>query len=346
MSETIVPEEKLKQANELYFSLFEKLKKWTDTAWKDYTVVHEQIIHGTSHSKKIAEYAGIILQNKLQTNTLNAEELFLLNASIYLHDIGMQTGWKEFLDIKGTIGELTKEERYRIRKKHAKTSAFVIRSWQTQLPAALDRKLTPEEKDILCQDLNQPLAFTCQCHNQPNIAAYLETELNQKHRFRDRGFNIAFLAALLQLCDALDMDKNRLNDERFRDNLGKWLDDQPLEVIYDDNDWKRFFQCHFVEKVRVVPVFEGKDVFQISIDLRFNPEENREIREQFLDIYWINFAWHQIAIANACYQYALLLKEIKGYKKEAGQLFQKAAHIFVDINLPKRAEECKKYLSP
>ena len=103
MSETTILEEKLEQANDHYFALYKKLKQWAEAVWKDYTVVHEQIIHGTGHSDKIAEYAGIILQNKLQTNTLNPEELFLLNASVYLHDIGMQIGWKEFLDIKGTM---------------------------------------------------------------------------------------------------------------------------------------------------------------------------------------------------------------------------------------------------
>jgi tetratricopeptide (TPR) repeat protein len=286
MSETMVLEEKLRQANELYFSLFKKLKQWAAAVWEENIVVHEQIKHGTGHSDKIAQYAGIILQNQLQTGTLNAEELFLLDASIYLHDIGMQTGWKEYLEIKGTMGELTKDERFRIRKKHAETSEFVIQFWQSQLPASLDRVLSPDEKNLLCLDFNEPLAFTCRCHNLPNIAAYLETGSNQNHRFRDRKFNIALPAALLQLCDALDMDKNRLNDKRFKDNLGQWLEDRPLEVIYDDNDWKRFFQCHFVEKVRVVPVFEGKDVFHISIHVRFNREENRKIRDRFLEIYW------------------------------------------------------------
>jgi tetratricopeptide (TPR) repeat protein len=280
----MVLEEKLRQLNELYFSLYKKLKQWAKAVWEDNIIVHEQIKHGTGHSDKIAEYAGIILQNKLQKNKLNPEELFLLNASVYLHDIGMQIGWKEFLDIKGTMGELTKDERFRIRKKHAETSAFEIRSWQKHLPSTLKGNLTDIEKNILCKDLNEPLAFTCQCHNQPNIADYLDTELNRNHRFKDRGFNIALPAALLQLCDALDMDKNRLIDERFKDNLGKWLNDRPMEVIYNDNDWKRFFQCHFVEKVRLES--KGVDIFKISIDVRFNREEDRDIRDRFLEIYY------------------------------------------------------------
>ena len=284
MNKTTILEEKLEQANHRYFALYKKLKQWAEAVWKDNIVVHEQIIHGVSHSDKIAEYAGIILQNKLQTNTLNPEELFLLIASIYLHDTGMQIGWKESLDIKGTMGELTKEERFRTRKEHADTSAFVIRSWQEHLPASLDRELTEVEKDILCHDLNEALAFVCQCHNRPNIAAYLDRELNRNQRFRDRKFNISLVAAVLQLCDALDMDKNRLIDERFRDNLGKWLEDRPMEVIYDDKDWKRFFQCHFVEEVRLES--KGVDIFKISIDVRFNREEDRDIRDRFLEIYY------------------------------------------------------------
>jgi tetratricopeptide (TPR) repeat protein len=51
------------------------------------------------------------------------------------------------------------------------------------------------------------------------------------------------------------------------------------------------------------------------------------------------------SIANACYEYALLLKDIKGQKKQARELFQKAAHIFASINLPQYAEKCKEYLS-
>ena len=163
MSATMVLEEKLRLSNDLYFSLYKKLKQWAAAVWDENIVVHEQIKHGTGHSEKIAQYAGIILQNRLQTGTINPEELFLLDASIYLHDIGMQTGWKEFLEIKGTMGELTKEERFRIRKKHAETSAFAIRSWQSQLPASLDRELTPVEKNLLCRDFKEPLAFTCQC---------------------------------------------------------------------------------------------------------------------------------------------------------------------------------------
>jgi tetratricopeptide (TPR) repeat protein len=73
-----------------------------------------------------------------------------------------------------------------------------------------------------------------------------------------------------------------------------------------------------------------------------NIEKGKNHLEQALQLYeTIN---NNYSIANACYQYALLLKDINGQKKQADQLFQKAAHIFEDINLPKRAESCKKQL--
>jgi len=39
------------------------------------------------------------------------------------------------------------------------------------------------------------------------------------------------------------------------------------------------------------------------------------------------------------------LKKGKNHLEQAQQLFQKAADIFAAINLPIRAESCKKYLS-
>jgi tetratricopeptide (TPR) repeat protein len=74
-----------------------------------------------------------------------------------------------------------------------------------------------------------------------------------------------------------------------------------------------------------------------------NIKKGKNHLEQALQLYdTINDSY---SIANACYQYALLLKEIKGHKKEAKELFQKAADIFDAIGLPKDAEDCKKHLS-
>jgi len=81
-------------------------------------------------------------------------------------------------------------------------------------------------------------------------------------------------------------------------------------------------------------------------DIHFIESRNPEAMaafQQTLDLYdTIN---SQYSIANACYEYALLFKEIPNQKEQASQLFQQTADIFAAINLPKDLEECKKYLS-
>ena len=74
-----------------------------------------------------------------------------------------------------------------------------------------------------------------------------------------------------------------------------------------------------------------------------NIKKGKNHLEQALELY--NNINSQYSIANACYEYALLLKEIKGQKKQARQLFQKAGQIFAAIDLPQYADKCKKYLS-
>jgi tetratricopeptide (TPR) repeat protein len=85
-----------------------------------------------------------------------------------------------------------------------------------------------------------------------------------------------------------------------------------------------------------------KDFGRIQIK-EGNIKKGKNHLEQALNLY--NTINSQYSIANAYYEYALLLKELKGYKKDAHQLFQKAADIFTAIDLPQYVEECKKYLS-
>ncbi len=229
-------------------------------------------------------YGSAILKEKLENKTrgpfFQPEELFLLAASIQLHDIGMQTGWKEYLQVDHSRGELPKGERLRIRLAHAETTAFVIRSFQRGLPGWLDQNLTAREKAILCTDLNEPLAFVCLCHNRPDLDAYL-----RKHRDQTAAFpaKTPLIAAILQLCDTLHMDVSRLNEPRFQDETQKWLAGGAMEADYEDGDWKRFFQCYYVESVTVEPFAER--TYRLRVGVRFNSGETEAVRKRFLQIY-------------------------------------------------------------
>jgi len=171
-------EEKLKEKNKAYFSLYEYLRNWANAQWKDHTDIFEQIRHGISHSEKLHEFADILLEKQISLDVFDEKEIFLILSALYLHDVGMQEGWKEFLGIQGSRGYLTWDERkkgspkrvvasylnesqrsmlstgYRLarfpchylfrttRKKirinHAKTSGHVIRSFKDELPKSFD----------------------------------------------------------------------------------------------------------------------------------------------------------------------------------------------------------------
>ena len=284
-------EQKLQEYGKEYFELYGKLKEWAISVWSGHTDVPEQIRHDISHSERILVYADTILQRKLSEDFLNEREIFLFCTAAYFHDLGMQTGWKEHVKdsqgqpIGGSIGNLSAEERRQIRKQHAQTTGKVIRAFKNFLPASLEDTLTDREKTILCQDMNEPLAFICESHNIRDIVLYLATGI--KERFPGISLKIAFLVALLQFCDALHMDKSRLNESMFLDSLSKWLKGESMESDYGPEEWKRFFQCYYIEKARVhlsPESFRG-NIFRIEIRVRFHREEDPTMRERFLDVY-------------------------------------------------------------
>ena len=280
MTQNLTIENQLQQKNDDYFNLYLKLKQWAIDQWTGHNDVPEQIRHDVSHSAAMMTYANAILQHKFDSDYLNEKELFLLSTAIYLHDIGMQYGWKEHLEIQGDRGNLSPEERKQIRINHASTSGSVIRSFKTNLPQSLDDNLSLKQKQIL-NDLCERLAFIAESHNQPAIVEHLKQIATL---FPENKLKIDFLAALLQFCDTMHMDKSRLNENRFRDDLAKWVAGKPLESAYEPKDWQRFFQSHFVESVQLLFVGEP-DVYEIQVDIRFNPEENTTSRDRFLNIY-------------------------------------------------------------
>ena len=83
-------EEKLKIANPDLFSSLEDIRKSCAEIWKD-RLLPWFTNHNCDHSKEIIYLLGQILK-PIEDNPafLNDHELFILLASAYLHDIGMQ----------------------------------------------------------------------------------------------------------------------------------------------------------------------------------------------------------------------------------------------------------------
>ncbi len=109
-------EKRLKDKDNFYFCLYTKIKSWAISELETGRDIPEQIRHDHTHSKKLMDFACIILGDRSADEFPDERELFLLLSSFYLHDIGICFGWKKHLGINGNRGNLKLEERLLIRK--------------------------------------------------------------------------------------------------------------------------------------------------------------------------------------------------------------------------------------
>ena len=81
--------------------------------------------HTVSHSDRVVRYLGDILCHLQQTNQrLNQHQLYVLLASSYLHDIGMQ----DFRIEGQTVDRLTAKDYEEVRRRHPERSSELILS--------------------------------------------------------------------------------------------------------------------------------------------------------------------------------------------------------------------------
>lgn len=273
-------EANLSKKDKNYYDLYVKIRGWATGLWDGHESIVEQGRHGKDHSEALLKYANIILKKKLceETEFLSGKEIFLLLSSIYLHDIGMQTGWKErFPEISGSFGNLTKQERKKIRDEHAKTSGYVIRKFKDNIPAALSTELNDQEKTVIQKEMNEALAVICEMHKSERINSLFNSDFYKKFSKEENKPKIDFIACLLQFCDVLHMDKGRINETRFRTALEKFIKSTVTEFDYDHDDFIRFFSGHFVNSVDVDTTYhQCKTRIEINLKCQFSINEDYE----------------------------------------------------------------------
>jgi hypothetical protein len=201
----------------------------------DFPLLQHYTEHGLGHSQRVIE-------NLLEidpTLSLNSHERFILLASAYLHDIGMQSPPHAGLSRKS---HYTGEELELVREKHNETSAKVIRE-----------SILPTSKFSLglerCERYTEYIATLSQYHRKLDINEVEDTSL------AGEDIRLPLLIALLRLSDELDQDYRRVNMKILR------LRDIPVESKF------YWWSHHYVDSVRIR---EGK------IELYFNfPEQYR-----------------------------------------------------------------------
>ncbi len=176
--------------------------------------------HGIPHSVSLAEYALKLLEEN-KGRRFSSEELYLLLAGIYLHDIGMQCDVVQLPEIKteaerlGAVFDVVfqsheadnypLEEQKEIRKNHQYLSVAWIHCARLRGETILE----PAAKTIP-SDLVKDLMAICMYHSRLPI---YDCPVNFKH---DTTQRLQLVASLLRFADELDIDASRVDIETVK----------------------------------------------------------------------------------------------------------------------------------
>ncbi len=198
----------------LKIDLNEHLEKWVHVWVGDQ--IPETVEHSRAHSTRLLEYAADLLEKKYigDKQFLEAEELYLLMCCFWLHDIGH-------------IG-LT----YSINRIKLPVALFpsLVRKWHSYITFDLLM-----QGDYLNDNEKEAVAWPCLYHRSKlpllsegkshvdKIFKQLETiplqaKLNRALPFKGREIKterILLICALLRVCDALDIQSDRIVDESY-----------------------------------------------------------------------------------------------------------------------------------
>jgi len=213
--------------------------------------------HGTSHSQSIIRLIGEIIEYlyKKQFNVLSDDELFVLLASCYLHDIGMQD-----LRIDGKTSENLQPQDFKlIRKLHPRRSSELIRGGVVDI-GGRDGIVNLE----IDHDYLEAIMIISEAHGSEYFdKAVLELELNPPAP-GNKQIRSIFLASLLLMGDELDLHERRVVECLKPVNFK--IENYPQESLM------HIFKHHYITKVSI----SNNDSNICQIYIRFQFPDNSE----------------------------------------------------------------------
>ncbi len=177
----------LKISTENFMTSLNDIREAVKTIW-DRPLLQHYTDHGLDHSVRIIEKLDDLLEG--QTNLLNEYESFILFASAYLHDVGMQSPSHAGLPCRS---EYTIRDLEIVREKHNETSAKMIME-----SVSRNRNLSLGLE--LCKDHVGFVATLSRYHRKLEINEVKDTSIAGKE------IKLRLLTALLRLGDALDQE--------------------------------------------------------------------------------------------------------------------------------------------
>ena len=194
---------RLKSMDSDLFSDLQDIEKFCEGVWKS-KLLPWFTNHNPDHSREL-----IFILDQLLTPLeggkafLTKHELFVLLASAYLHDIGMQfLKWEDI-----PIDKLTEKEYDEVRKKHAKLSSEIILKRVAKSVDRDDFHLPARIDD----EYIAPIAFVCKGHSSEYFAEVMEKFRDSPYSPKGRPLRGVLLAALLLIADELDLQCKRID---------------------------------------------------------------------------------------------------------------------------------------
>ena len=224
-------------------------------------IIQDYTDHGINHSERVAGFAAELLDANDGRN-LSEQEMYLLLAGIYLHDIGMQCDVVKFPEIKERAEQLgaqfeieftaqttsgySIEEQKAIRKNHQ----YLTAAWIDHANRTGANVLGPAAKNIP-EDLVDDLMDVCKYHAKLPI-----TDCPRTFEFDPTGRK-QLVASLLRFSDELDVDCHRVSIETVKN-----FSLNPQNSVY--------WWLHNRTKV----VFSARNV--ISLTIRLHPDDAKQ----------------------------------------------------------------------
>ncbi len=244
-------------------SSLDKLREAAEDIWASDAprIVQDYTDHGMAHSGRLAGFAAKLVDAN-DGRPLSAQEMYLLLAGIYLHDVGMQCDVVRFPEIKAraeklgakfdveikaqTSSSYTLDEQKAIRKNHQYLTAV----WIDHANRTGETALGPAGQTIP-EDLVDDLMDVCMHHAKLPI-----TDCPPTFKFDSTGRK-QLVAALLRFSDELDVDGHRVSIETVKNFA---LD--PRNSVY--------WWLHNRTKV----VFSARNV--ITLTIRLHPDDVKQ----------------------------------------------------------------------
>ena len=252
----------------------EKIREAAEDIWAEDTtrIVQFYTDHGIKHSERLAIIADDLLKAN-NGSALSSEEMYLLLAGIYLHDIGMQCDVFRYPEIKARAEELGAEfdpsfigssgSRYTLdmQKEIRKNHQYLTAAWIDHANRTVATTLGSTAKEIP-KKLVDDLIDICKHHSKLPIANCAQTfKYNPTGRKR-------LVASLLRFSDELDIDAHRVTLATVKD-----FSFDPRNGVY--------WWLHN----RTDAIFTSRNVVQLTV--RLHPDDLTEygsiIQEIYLD---------------------------------------------------------------